>query len=178
MPYPWECVDCTWLNLNDFRDGKYYCPVQHYYVIAHSPSCRHLNRKNNSSGGCYLTTVMCNTLGFEDNCEVLETLRTFRDNYMMKNEEYLPLLEDYEVIGPMISNKIEQDENKKWVANIMYNNFITPAIELINEQQNDTAINLYVNMTYYLMDFYNIDKKVLPSNQKNVIQRKREINNK
>ena len=174
MPYPWECVDCAWLDLKDFKDGKYYCPVQHYYVKAHSPSCRHLKNIKNTSNGCYLTTAMCNILGYGDDCETLNTLRRFRDNYMKKEEECLPLLEDYEVVGPMISHLIEKDENKEWIANIMKNNFIDPAIEEIKEKHNKVALDIYVNMTYYLMDFYNIEKDILPSSQKG-IQRKREI---
>lgn len=131
-----------------------------------------------SSGGCYITTAMCEILGFEDDCEYLETLRGFRDTYMLDNPEYHPLLHDYNTVGPQIADKLYDDENGFLVSNALLNNFIKPAVEAINDNAYNAAINQYINMTVYLMDYYDLDKDQLScyDSRKGII-RKREINN-
>ena len=42
---------------------------------------------DNDSGGCFLTTACTEAKGLPDNCRELETLRHFRDNYMMNVPE-------------------------------------------------------------------------------------------
>ena len=115
-----------------------------------------------SSGGCYLTTAMCDILGQEDNCPILETLRGFRDNYMKQNEEYLPLLEDYDNVGPIISDRLFNDENKEKIAQTMLL-FISVAIDAIKDKEYKSAVNTYEYMTIYLMDYFNLDMNLLNS---------------
>lgn len=160
MPYPWECIDCVLLDTSDTRWGDAYCKYYKRYVDPGSRSCDHLVKKN-SGGGCYLTTCMCDVLGFGDHCNTLDTLRNFRDSYMKNNEECLPLLEDYDVVGPLICNKINSDDNKFRTAHIMLTEYISPAINCIDNNDYDTAIEFYKNMTTDLMDYYNIDKSIL-----------------
>ena len=42
----------------------------------------------------------------------LNSLREFRNNYMQQNKKYLPLLAEYDIIGPIISNRILNYKNK------------------------------------------------------------------
>ncbi len=163
MPYPWECIDCKCLDLGDKKWGEYYCLKKRYYVKPNSPSCDKLEKKDTSST-CYLTTIACNILGYEDDAYPLNALRSFRDNYMKNNEEYTTLLEDYNTIAPMICDKIEDDENNTEVARSMMSNYIVPAVIFIDEKRYDTAIDLYECMTLDLMDYYNIDRKPLKGN--------------
>lgn len=178
MPYPWECSDCAWLDTNDCRWGDFYCKKNRYYVDANSPSCRHFEKRNSSSNSsCYLTTLMCNILGYEDNCVALDSLRAFRDNYM-KNDDYCNLLlDDYDIVGPMVCEHLENDSNKVRVAHVMLTEFITPAIRCIREDNYDDAIEIYKNMTIGLMNHYGLDTSELACS-KTVgvnITRKREI---
>ncbi len=93
----------------------------------------------------------------------------------MKHQEYcLPLLEDYNVVGPMIGEKLFEDENCVKQANRMLNIFIKEAIDAIKDKEYDAAVDIYVNMTEFLMDYYEIDKGLLSYNQKGR-QRKREF---
>ena len=57
--------------------------------------------------------IVVNVLGYEDNCELLETLRSFRDNYLKLNKEYIPMLMQYDNIGPIISNNLENQTSQK-----------------------------------------------------------------
>jgi hypothetical protein len=172
------CEDCVEYNkeneLEAKKHGKFRCKPMRIYVSPKEHSCNvHFKKRNNN---CYITTAMCHILGEEDNCETLETLRSFRDNYMKKHEEYLPLLEDYKTVGPMIADKLYDDENCFWVAKTMKNNFIDLALDAIEYKEYDSAVNIYENMTYFLMDFYDIDYSLL-SDQRTGIQRKRELIN-
>lgn len=181
MPYPWECFDCDEYYEDLVKNGKFYCRKMHRYVLVKERSCntyfvkRDKNRPlRTPSGGCYITTAVVNILGYEDNCETLEILRDFRDNYMKKEEKYFPLLEDYDAVGPLICEKLDEDPNKEKVANTMLSIFIKEAIDAIRDRAYNAAINTYENMTYYLMDYYELDMNLL-HNTKKEIQRKREI---
>ena len=182
MPYPWECIDCDEYYEDLVKNGTFYCNKMRRYVSPKESSCNTYFKKRdrnrplrlNKSSNCYITTAVVTILGYEDNCEKLETLRNFRDNYMKKHEEYLPLLEDYNIVGPLISERLEQDEKRLKIA-LTVNNFIDAAIDAINDKEYIAAIHNYENMTYYLMDLYEIDFDLLSNNQKGR-QRKREIN--
>lgn len=172
MPYPWECLDCSYLDLHDTKWGDAWCKYYRRYVDPGSRSCDHLVKKNGGSGGCYLTTCMCNILGYDDHCITLDSLRSFRDNYMKNNPECIPLLEDYDVVGPLVCDKMLEDENKTRTAHIMLCEYITPAINSINDNDYETTIEIYKKMTLDLMDHYEIDDSILSFNKKNGYQRK------
>lgn len=172
-----DCVQYTKVQEQEAQKyGKFYCKPMRRDVKPQEHSCNTYFEKRNNN--CYITTAMCYILGEEDDCDTLETLRSFRDNYMMNHEEYLPLLEDYDVVGPIIAEKLYDDEKGTILANIINNNFIREAIEAIEDKAYDAAIDTYKNMTLFLMNCYDIDEELLPSNQKENkgIQRKREIN--
>lgn len=129
--------------------------------------------------GCYLTTAMCNILGYEDDCLILNTLRNFRDNYMKNTKECLPLLEDYDTVGPIIADKLTNDKNKVFNAKSMLYFYIYPALVSIKKENYDEAIELYKDMTISLMHTYNIDRSLLASKKTtgSNITRKRELVN-
>ncbi len=185
MPYPWECIDCNEYYRDLVKNGMFYCTKMHRNVSLNERSCntyfikrdknRPLDKKQ--GGNCYITTAVVDILGYEDNCETLETLRVFRDNYMKKQERYIPLLKDYDTVGPLISDKLWNDDNKEKVATLMLNVFIQESICAIKDKEYNAAINTYENMTYYLMDYYNIDMDLL-SYQSKSFERKRTISQK
>ncbi len=179
-------MQCDFLDyVGSILSGGYYCKKSDKYVDTYTRNtyCDNSLRyrecpiytKGNSSGGCYLTTAVCDILGYEDHCPTLDTLRSFRDDYMKKHEECLPLLEDYDVVGPVISEKLIKDENRVKIANTMLNIFINEAIDSIIDKEYQAAIDTYENMTIYLMDYFNLDMNMLNSNKAKEFVRKREI---
>lgn len=116
-------------------------------------------RKSDSS--CYLTTAMCDILNLDDHSRTLDTLRDFRDSYMKNNDDCIPLLEDYDRVGPILSGKLLTDKNKSRTAHIMLIEYITPAIKSIDNKDYDNAIEIYKDMTLSLMDYYRLDKSIL-----------------
>lgn len=64
-----------------------------------------------------MTTLVVNTLGYDDNCDFLKTLRSFRDNVMRKNPKYQDLLMEYDSLGPKLVKCIEADDQKLFWPN-------------------------------------------------------------
>lgn len=72
------------------------------------------NRKDNqieelNSQGCYITTVMCDILGYSDHCFVLNEMRNLRNNVMKKDEKYFDILSECDIIGPVIAKYIREE---------------------------------------------------------------------
>lgn len=175
-------MQCDFLDWSGGVFGSYYCRKDEKYIdkctvntyCDNSLRYRDCPIYSKSSGpDCYLTTAMCNILGYEDNCQTLEILRGFRDNYMKQTEECLPLLEDYDLVGPKVCEKMEKDENKFKVANIMLLEYITPAIKAIKEEYNDDAIEIYKEMTLNLMKHYGFDTSMLACEKENSVSKTR-----
>ena len=114
------------------------------------------NYMSRNSGGCYLTTIVCNTLGMDDKVSYLETLRKFRDNVLQKNDKYKEILATYDVVGPVISCNLAHDKNNKQIALNLFNLGIKNVCSLLDENRIDEAISLYMDMTNLLIDGYGI----------------------
>lgn len=183
MPYPWECFDCEEYNEYLVENNQFYCNKMRMYVSLGERSCntyfRMRDKKKKSekpNTGCYLTTAMCEVLGYDDHCEILETLRGYREEYMMNTDIGIKLLHDYNTVGPLIADKIHEDEIQIDIAITMLNSYIKPAITFINKEDYETALMIYENMTLDLMDYYKLDYSLLTAYEQNgkSIQRKRD----
>ena len=167
------CAACTYLGEEADSEGKYYCEKKYERHHASDPKCDRFceaykrsdgarknmyeNSQNNlNSKPCYLTTIMCKLIGYEDNNYYLNTLRKFRDTFMKTNSEYQQLLAIYDIIGPQVSQKLESDPNGKEIANTFFNKYISNATMAIEANKNQSAINIYVAMTHALAEKYQI----------------------
>ena len=166
------CASCTYLG--DRADcGKYWCDKKgkdvyatdsrcSSYCYGYSISTSSMENKYNvsvdaSSSGCYLTTIMCKLLGYKDDNYYLDKLRYFRDNVMKNSGEYIPLLIIYDVVGPVISKKLESDIHGKEIAQVYFDKYITKSVAAIEEEKNKEAINIYIAMTDSLANRYGIN---------------------
>lgn len=149
-----SCRYCSYMDLNDVNNyGECYCSYHGKYYDPDSSGCSHNDKESDgkpSSGGCYLTTAMCQILGKEDNCYELNTLRNFREDYMRHTPEGIKLLEEYEIISPPIVTKLLSKNNRKEIANNMLINYINVAIDLIHKKDFEKAINKYKEMVIYV----------------------------
>lgn len=152
-----SCRYCSHLNWND--KNKYddcYCDYLGKYVDPYGGGCSHNDKEedgdDHSGGGCYLTTAMCDVLGKADNCFELDTLRAFRSNYMRRTTEGQQLLREYDLISPPIAEKLLISKSKNLIAEKMLNDYINPAIELIEKGENLLAVEKYKEMVYFVED--------------------------
>ena len=156
-----KCGTCLNLNLKEKSayGDKYWCRERKNYFEVSDYACSYYNEDPNrvrNSSDCYITTIICNVLGYDDNCELLNTLRDFRDNYLKAHPEYYDLLLEYDITGPQISHCIFADENKYPLALIISQAYLVPCANYIKNGNFEEAITIYKNMVHHLMQCYNI----------------------
>lgn len=203
MSYESYCAACTYLGETADYEGKYYCDSKGEDHYACDPKCYNFceafgrsnsaranmfdNSRNHCSSSsssyedssyslCYLTTAMCNILGYKDDDYYLQTLRNFRDNILQNNSKYIPLLNMYDIIGPEIAYKLNKDTNKEIIAKHLFNGYITKAVDAINEEKIQEAVNIYIAMTHTLADRYNININILYISPQSIIPNNIDIN--
>ena len=162
VEYEYQCANCT--EHEDTKDSwKIYCKYYKTYYNK-DEKCDHQQRivKGEEGTPCYITTMVCNLLGYDDNCGILETLRSFRDNVMQKDSKYKEILFEYDTVGPKIANylledyKVKPEETEEFVV-LIHNFYLQPTVNLINEKKYDDAVARYSEMTKSLKEYYSID---------------------
>ena len=145
----YTCSDCTKMDLQDrdYYDRAYCCEYKKYYPISDIICSKFEERYEYRT--CYLTTLFCEIKGNDDNCFELETLRGFRDWYMKNSPLCKPLLDEYNIVGPMIACFIANDSNIQQVIDKM-DESIYKAIDLIFEETYEAAMQTYVELVNYL----------------------------
>lgn len=147
-----------------YDSEKAWCSARREYYNPNDRACSTYFKYDESrkpiSGGCYLTTIICNILGMNDHSMYLDYLRRFRDDYMLNNPETYPMLIEYDVVGPKIAEALNSDPCKFTIANDLFQKHILPIIEDINYKNFDVAIKKYENMTNKLKNFYQIDTTI------------------
>lgn len=78
---------------------------------------------DNNSGGCFLTTACTEAKGLPDNCIELETLRHFRDNYMMNTPDGKADIAHYYKMAPSIVNAINNSPDAKKYGRVFMTNW-------------------------------------------------------
>ena len=164
-------IKCPNMNRRGFND--YYCtkvehtvPYETYdrYCTSYSYSDCPNYKYEKPGSGCYLTTVTCDILGLEDKNIYLQTFRKFRKNYLQKTPGALGILEEYDFVGPIIAERIMNDQNKKQLAVHLMMDYIHPIAQNILMQFDgnyDFAIKSYAQMTRELIKRYNLETLAL-----------------
>lgn len=157
--YIGQCGNCQEFEFKS-KWEKGYCRWRKVYYHA-DDSCQNQKDNEKENGGCYITTIICNKLGYADNCSVMNSLRKFRDNIMQPNEKYHLLLAEYDLVGPIIANAIEQDqETEEILWQDIYNCYLTKTAQYTEEGKEEKAINKYTEMVTALKNYYSIYEDV------------------
>lgn len=174
--YVSNCKDCENIDLSDrwkYDKSKAWCSERREYVNPSDRACsnrfRNDDSKNSpSSEPCYLTTIVCEILGYSDDCDTLTTLRNFRENVMKKDERYKPLLCEYDIVGPMIADGIRNSLKPHDFADFLYNSYISNVVESVKEENYEWAVIMYSYMVGSLKKVFNLnsidyDKNIEPT---------------
>ena len=171
MAYEGQCGTCDNFeeakgkkpyNKSNSKNVKGFCT---WYRSFYYPddSCDSHYRKRGSSNDCYITTMVCDKLGFDDQCDTLNTLRDFRNNVLQKDEKYSSILYEYDIVGPMIAYEL-RNEDVDLILDL-YNGFIVPIVSDIKNKSYNEAISKYTIMTKCLEESYGIDYRAeMPKN--------------
>lgn len=176
MAYESYCAACTYMNENQYY-GKYYCTTKGEWRKASDPKCYSFceaySRSNSGrenmyyySSRYYITTAILSIVRALDNNYQIKVLGDFIENTLRKDMQYFPLLVAYEIIGPQIAKKLQEDPDKIRIATTMYYQYIKPTIKAIEENQTEEAVNTYKTMTIELANRYEVNTNiVLPNPQ-------------
>lgn len=137
-------MSCTYYRWNGGSfTGDYWCDkknervnndiYQRYCKGYYYDECP-IYKKSNSSGGCFITTIICDILGKNDDDKVINNLRNFRDNILTKDEKYKSILIDYDNIGPVIAYEISKDKDKEKLSIGLYDLILTKVSDLIDNK--------------------------------------------
>lgn len=102
---------------------------------------------SNSDEGCYLTTACIIARNLPDNCDELQTLRSYRDTYLRNRKKGPDEIKEYYEIAPKIVSKINSfsDSANKW--NELYLRLVVPCVEMIKDGKFEEAYELYKSTT-------------------------------
>lgn len=158
-------MPCTYYSFkSNLFGGDYWCDKKNvrvdndtYYKYCRGYSYGEcpIYRQSNSSG-CFITTVVCDILGKKDDDKILNNLRSFRDNILQQDSEYYNILKDYDNIGPVLADAMENDKDKVKMATFLFNTVIMPINSLIENKQYEQACEKYYLMTLALINYYGL----------------------
>lgn len=99
--------------------------------------------KKGSSGGCFLTSACVRAMGLGDQCEELETLRAFRDGYLMNLPEGKGLVAAYYEMAPEIVRRMDASRGSDQAYLELYESLVVPSVRLVKEGKPDQALQHY-----------------------------------
>lgn len=160
--YCYECIKMDLTDMCKYDNNAFWCNEYRKYIDKNDHACSSYfvyNENMRRTSGCYITTMVCDIMGMDDNSIYLEKLRSLRD-FMKLDKEYQKLLVEYDIVGPMICQSLEKDPFKKFKSYMALEMYIKPVYELLNQGKYSEAIEKYQLMTDEFRNFYNIEKPI------------------
>ncbi|MBI5021241.1 MAG: hypothetical protein HZB59_07400 [Ignavibacteriales bacterium] len=93
------------------------------------------------SGGCFITSACIEAKGLPDNCPELETLRRFRDTYVVHLPNGSELISEYKRIAPQIVSIINRSQNASSIYNFLFDNLVVSSVSLIHSGKERQAFD-------------------------------------
>lgn len=81
-------------------------------------------------GGCFITTAVCDTMGFHDRCWELQSLRRFRDRWGCRNSNNRAIVNEYYRIAPALTKALVDHTDASRVCARLYLFYIMPMAAL------------------------------------------------
>ena len=147
-----------------FKEGDYHCNksdedildvdfVKKYCWNYGYSDCP-IYKVDSSSGGCYLTTACVVSRGLPDDCDELQTLRTFRDGYLHLSEWGRLAVEQYYHQAPKLVAIINSLTECQQIYDRIYTELVRPCVALIKGGKFEDAYQLYSSYVSLLYQQY------------------------
>ncbi len=81
-------------------------------------------QQSSATGGCFITSAVCQSFGKPDDCYELTSFRSFRDNWLSKQEDGAGLIKEYYKIAPVIVKNIDSKSNSAEIYNNIWNSYL------------------------------------------------------
>ena len=78
-----------------------------------------------------------------DNCDELQTLRKFRDTYMMSCPKRTAMVKEYYEKAPLVVSALSKLPNRKFIYERRRTEYIVPAVRAIKSGNSRQALELY-----------------------------------
>ena len=165
-----NCGNCVYMDVHDHIDrsewgyGKYTgykCTEKRQYMHPEKDghSCSyHRFIEDKGNDGCFITTIVVKMCGFSENSKALKTLRRFRNRILQNTEDGRNALKMYDVIGPVIAQKLSEEKDSRLLGYKIYSEDLMPALEAIENNEYYEAMVLYKGMVERLS--YQLDIKI------------------
>ncbi len=101
-----------------------------------------------AGGGCYITTAVCETFGLPDDCYTLQTLRQFRDDFLIRSNVGRAFVAEYYASAPALVEKIRSRVDAREYFRRLHLRFIMPALLAIEHGKPALAFKHYRHMIY------------------------------
>ena len=95
---------------------------------------------------CYITTAVCRSLGRPDDCYELNTLRDYRDSYLLSTDEGREIVQEYYNIAPTIVKRIDKKAEADEIYENIWKTYLSPCITMIENGENEKCRDLYSSM--------------------------------
>lgn len=145
----WEygklCKDCAGNDLEKQAKAKYFLEMSEYY--GYKPP-----KKEKASSGCFITSAVCGTFNKPDDCYELNVFRAFRDNWLINQSDGLSLIQEYYQIAPAIVQHIDRQANSEEIYQFIWDCYLAPCIQLIEQQHFEQCKDRYIIMVNYLKE--------------------------
>lgn len=105
-------------------------------------------------GGCYITTAVCKNSRKPDDCYELQTFRNFRDGWLQKQPDGIPLIRKYYLLAPKIVELIDASENADAVYNEIREDYLKPCLQYIEKGEMERCKEHYTKMVCSLISRY------------------------
>lgn len=101
-------------------------------------------KKGKKSEDCFITTACVEYFGLTDNCYQLQTLRRFRDEYMVVEKGRRHMVLNYYDIAPKVVEKLKvHPDRAKFFKDIF--DVVNEACLAIEKNENEAAAIMYTN---------------------------------
>ncbi len=123
-------------------------------------------RKNSSnSGGCYITTAICQWENKSDDCYELTQFRQFRDVWLKEHLYGEELINIYYSNAPLIVACIDKDADKDNIYELLKTKFLSSCLAYIEKKNYPMCLCVYIEMVVAMV------KKYLPIEKSSLIER-------
>lgn len=160
------CGHCLYLDLKNCRsNGTCYCTEWHRYEKPNSGCCSSfaLDYEKVRNSRYYITTEVVEALGLGREDFHYTTIRDFRENVLQPDERYTDALDAYDLVGPIIVDRIQNDENRENVCYDLLGSIHNTCIHIL-DGNNDAAVNTYSAMVSSLLNHYGLNYNEIKMN--------------
>ncbi len=102
------------------------------------------------TGGCYITTAVCEEYGKPDDCYELTAFRKFRDGWLSEQPDGEELIGQYYNTAPAIVDLINKQENRAEIYHGLNEKYLSKCLTSIENNEYQECKETYMQMMEYL----------------------------